>query len=112
MWNDRVYGEFGAYRSAPLGIQRPLDSMATGVIKGAAPYWRVAFPNVWGQNYPSVGTYRIAASVFPAAVAGPTHRFTDVAPGLGYMPSFGSNSVTPARHTLHEQQNATRGGAA
>src|SRR2546422_2267598 len=26
MWNDRVYGEFGAYRSAPLGIQRPLDS--------------------------------------------------------------------------------------
>src|SRR5438552_8012363 len=33
MWNDRVYGEFGAYRSAPLGIQRPLDSTATGVIK-------------------------------------------------------------------------------
>src|SRR5437899_10022100 len=49
MWNDRVYGEFGAYRSAPLGIQRPLDSTATGVIKGAAPYWRVAFPNVTRQ---------------------------------------------------------------
>jgi len=46
MWNDRVYGEVGAYRSAPLGVQRPLDATATGVIQGAAPYWRVAFPNV------------------------------------------------------------------
>src|SRR5436309_4455142 len=73
MWNDRVYGEFGAYRSAPLGIQRPLDSTATGVIKGAAPYWRVAFPTVRGQNYLSVGTYGILASVFPAGVVGPTN---------------------------------------
>src|SRR5207245_9068601 len=45
MWNDRVYAEFGAYRSAPLGIQRPLDSTATGVMSGATPYWRLAFPN-------------------------------------------------------------------
>src|SRR5213076_732012 len=94
MWNDRVYGEFGAYRSAPLGIQRPLDSTATGVIKGAAPYWRVAFPNVWGQNYLSIGTYGIAASVFPAGVAGPTNRFTDIAVDLAYMHSFGPNSFT------------------
>src|SRR5207248_3087809 len=43
MWNDRVYGEFGAYRSAPLGIQRPLNASATGVISGAAPYWGLAF---------------------------------------------------------------------
>src|SRR3989475_2672205 len=47
MWNDRVYGAFRAYRSAPLGVQRPLNDSATGVISGAAPYWRVAFPNVW-----------------------------------------------------------------
>src|SRR5437667_8629206 len=56
MWNDRVYGAVGMHRSAPLGVQRPLDATATGVIQGAAPYWRVAFPNVWGQNYLSVGT--------------------------------------------------------
>src|SRR2546425_13339418 len=29
MWNDRVYGEVGMYRSAPLGVPRPLDSTAT-----------------------------------------------------------------------------------
>src|SRR2546430_8781098 len=61
MWNDRVYGEFGAYRSAPLGIQRPLDSMATGVIHGAAPYWRGAVPHGWGRNYLSLRTHRVAA---------------------------------------------------
>src|SRR5438309_11242503 len=96
MWNDRVYGEFGAYRSAPLGNQRPLDSTATGVIKGAAPYWRVAFPNVLGQNYLSGGTYGIAASVFPAGGAGPTDRFTDVALDIAYMPHFGAKRFTPA----------------
>src|SRR2546429_3296078 len=41
-WDDRVCGGIGAYRSAPLGIQSPLDSTATGVIKGAAPDWRGA----------------------------------------------------------------------
>jgi len=112
MWNDRVYGEFGAYRSAPLGIQRPLDSTATGVIKGAAPYWRVAFPNTWGQNYLSVGTYGIAASVFPAGVAGPTNRFTDVALDIAYMHSFGSNSFTLDGTWIHEKQTWTAGGAA
>src|SRR5438270_106467 len=112
MWNDRVYGEFGAYRSAPLGIQRPLDSTATGVIKGAAPYWRVAFPNVWGQNYLSVGTYGIAARVFPAGVAGPTNRFTDVALDIAYMRSVGSNSFTLDGTWIHEKKTWTAGGAA
>jgi len=112
MWNDRVYAEFGAYRSAPLGIQRPLDSMATGVIKGAAPYWRIALPNTWGQNYLSVGTYGMAASVFPTGVEGPTNRFTDFAVDLAYMHSFGSNSFTLDGTWIHEKQTWAAGGAA
>src|SRR5437660_6037801 len=71
MWNDRVYGEFGAYRSAPLGVQRPLDSTATGVISGAAPYWRGAFPTGRGQTHPSVGPHRAAASGYPGGVQRP-----------------------------------------
>src|SRR3989449_3558174 len=81
MWNDRVYGEFGAYRSAPLGIQRPLDSMATGVISGAAPYWRGAVPHVLGPNYLSLGTYGVAAGVLPAGVSRPTKPVTHLAGG-------------------------------
>src|SRR5256885_3950084 len=110
--SDVCSSDLGAYRSAPLGIQRPLDSMATGVISGAAPYWRVAFPNVWGQNYLSVGTYGIAASVYPAGVSGPTNRFTDLAVDLAYMHSFGSNSFTLDGTWIHEKQTWTAGGAA
>src|SRR5207247_9373713 len=105
-------GEFAAYRSAPLCIQRPLDSTATGVISGAAPYWRVAFPNVWGQNYLSVGTYGIAASVYPAGVTGPTNRFTDVALDIAYMHSFGSNSSPLGGPCVHGNRTRTRGGGA
>jgi len=110
MWNDRVYGEVGVYRSAPLGVPRPLDSTATGVISGAAPYWRVALPNVWGQNYLSIGTYGMAASVYPTGVAGATNRFTDVAVDVAYMRSFGSNSFTLDGTWIHEKQTWTAGG--
>jgi hypothetical protein len=112
MWNDRVYGEAGVYRSAPLGVHRPLDSTATGVIKGAAPYWRVALPNVWGRNYLSVGTYGLAASVYPAGVVGPTNRFTDIAVDLAYMHTFGANSFTLDGTWIHERQTWSAGGAA
>src|SRR5438046_3315465 len=112
MWNDRVYGQLGAYRHAPAGIQRPLDATATDVIKGAAPYWRVAFPNVWGQNYLSVGTYGLAASVFPEGVVGPANRFTEVALDIAYMHSFGSDSFTLDGTWIPEKHTWTAGGAA
>src|SRR3989441_11172312 len=103
MWNDRVYGEVGMYRSAPLGVHRPLDSTATGVIKGGAPYWRVALPNVWGQHYLSVGTHGMAARIHPAGIVGPPNRFTPTAGELPDTYSFGANSVTLARPRSHEK---------
>src|ERR1700694_125133 len=112
MWNDRVYGEAGLYRAAPIGAKRPLDPTAVNVISGTVPYWRLAFPNTWGQNYLSVGTYGMAARVYPTGVAGPTNRFTDVAVDLAYMHSFGSNSFTLDGTWIHEKQSWTAGGAA
>src|SRR3989441_12062621 len=81
MWNDRVYGEVGAYRSAPLGVQRPLDATATGVIQGAAPYWRGAFPDAWGPKYLSVWGYGVGGGGFPPRGVGRAHRFTDACRG-------------------------------
>ena len=112
MWNDRIYGEAGVYRSAPIGVSRPLDSTATGVIRGAAPYWRFALPNTWGQDYLSVGTYGLAASVYPSGIVGPTNRFTDVAIDFAYMHAFGPNSFTLDGTWIHEKQTWTAGGAA
>jgi hypothetical protein len=104
MWNDRVYAEIGAYRSAPLGVTRPFDSTVAGVIDGAAPYWRVALPNTWGSDYLSIGTYGMAASIYPTGVVGATNRFTDVALDAAFMHSLGSNSFTLDGSWIHEQQ--------
>jgi hypothetical protein len=112
MWNDRVYAEFGMYRSAPLGVHRPFDSTLTGVIDGGAPYWRLAFPNAWGNDYLSIGAYGMAASIYPAGVVGPTNRFTDVAVDLAFMHSLGSNSFTLDGSWIHEQQAWRVPGAA
>lgn len=111
MWNDRVYAEAGLYRSAPVGVHRPLDSTATSVISGAAPYWRFALPNTWGNDYVSIGTYGMAASLYPTGVTGLTNRFTDVAVDLAYMHMFGSNSFTLDGTWIHEKQTWTAGGA-
>jgi hypothetical protein len=112
MWNDRVYAEAGVYRSAPVGVHRPLDSTATGVITGAAPYWRFALPNTWGNDYLSVGTYGMAASLYPTGVSGLSNRFTDMAFDLAYMHMLGSNSFTLDGTWIHEKQTWTAGGAA
>lgn len=111
MVNNRVYAEVGAYRSAPLGVPRPLDASATGVIKGVAPYWRLALPHQWGSTYLSVGTYGISAQAYPAGVTGPTNRFTDVAFDLAFMRSFGANSFTTDATVIHESQKWSAGGS-
>src|SRR5262249_60845687 len=60
LWNANVYLEAGAYRSAPVGISRPLDSTTAGVLSGVAPYWRVTFPHTFGKHSRSVVAVRTA----------------------------------------------------
>jgi len=112
LWNGKVYLEAGAYRSAPVGVTRPLDSTAAGALRGVAPYWRVAFPNTFGKHYLSVGTYGMSLKTFPAGVSGPANRFTDVAFDLSYLLPLGPNSFTTDATWIHETQHWDAGGTA
>ena len=56
-WNDLLYGEVTAYRSAPQGGAQPADSTATNTTRGVAPYWRVALQHQIGATYVMVGSY-------------------------------------------------------
>jgi len=112
LWNGNVYLEAGAYRSAPIGVSRPLDSTAAGVLSGVAPYWRVAFPNTFGKHYLSVGTYGMSLKTFPAGVSGPANRFTDIAFDVSYLLPLGPNSFTTDATWIHETQHWDAGGAA
>ncbi len=111
LWNDRVYLEGGAYRSAPLGVSRPLamDSTAAGGVGGLAPYWRIAFPMTLGKNYLEVGTYGMSASLFPADVTQPRNRFTDVAFDASFLAPMGSNTFTVDGTWIHERQHRNPG---
>lgn len=112
LWRDHVYLEAGAYRSAPVGTARPLDSTAAGVLSGVAPYWRVAFPNTFGSQYLSIGTYGMSLKTFPAGVSGPSNKFTDVAFDVSYLLPLGANSFTTDATWIHETQHWDAGGAA
>ncbi len=80
-WNDSIYAELGAYRTASA-VAAPLDSTnPDGVASGAAPYWRVAYERQWGVQSWEVGAYGLNAKMYPAgtALAGPTNHYNDVA---------------------------------
>ncbi len=89
---NAIYGEVGWYRSAPQGFSvndsaGPLDSTAGGVLKGAAPYWRVAAERRWGKHALSVGGYGLVGRVTGAdqPVDSSTDRFRDAAGDIQYQ---------------------------
>jgi hypothetical protein len=104
LWNNRVYAELGMYRSSPMGVSHPLDASATGVLRGVAPYWRVALPWQSGSSSLMIGTYGLGASVFASGVDGPRIRFTDLAVDAQYQRAFGANSVSAHATLIHERQ--------
>lgn len=110
-WNDSVYAEVGAYRSAPQGTGAtvgPLDSAQSDVIDGVAPYWRLAYERDWARNALSVGTYGLAIKRFPGngvALAGLTNRITDTAVDAQYQ-YLGDDHIFSAQTTwVHERQS-------
>lgn len=83
--DQAAYAEVGLYRSAPLGVPRPLDETTPGLIDDAAPYWRVAVQRDLGQHLFEVGTYGLHAAMKPGGATAPpggygaSDKLTDVA---------------------------------
>jgi len=98
-WNESLYVEAGAYRSAQQGVTNeltgqagPLDGTTSNVISGAAPYWRAAYEHDWERNTLEAGVYGWNVKVYPGGspstpqpLRGPTNKFDDVAEDLQYQ---------------------------
>jgi hypothetical protein len=79
LWNNLVYLELTAYRSAQQGVAVPLDSTAAGAIRGITPYWRAALQHQFGPKlYGMIGTYGLSTHRYPTGVTGVTNAFTDL----------------------------------
>jgi hypothetical protein len=93
---DHLYLEVSGYRSAQTSFTNattggpgPLDSTApeARISRAAAPYWRAAWEQVWGDHSLEVGTYGIWAETHPTGVgeSGPRNTFIDVALDAQYQ---------------------------
>jgi hypothetical protein len=118
-WNESLYAEIGAYRTAKQGYSNPvtgaagpLEGTASHVLKGVAPYWRVAYEQQWDLHSLEIGAYGASfnllpgggSSAAPATLEGPTNRFRDVAEDLQYQ-FLGDNHIFSLAAThIHEAQ--------
>jgi hypothetical protein len=109
LWDDTLYAEFGAYRTANSGFFRfmglgvPTDT----VVSGTAPYWRLALQKQTGAHSFEVGTYGMVAKVFAdsAEQSLGTNRFRDVALDAQYQYITDEHQVSAHATSIHEYQD-------
>lgn len=117
MWNEALYGELGAYRSAQQGVLNPitgaagpLDGTASNVITGTAPYGRVAYEYQWQRHDLELGVYGATFKLFPgggtsaapAVLSGPVNEFKDLAEDLQYQFIGDEHLFSLAATRIHE----------
>jgi hypothetical protein len=117
MWNEALYGELGAYRSAKQGVLNPitgaagpLDGTVSNVISGAAPYGRVAYEYQWRRHDLEVGVYGATFKLYPgggttaapASLSGPVNEFKDIAEDLQYQFIGDEHLFSLAATHIHE----------
>jgi hypothetical protein len=117
MWNESLYAELGAYRSAKQGVINPitgaagpLDGTVSNVISGAAPYARLAYEYQWRRHDLEVGVYGATFKLFPgggsvgapASLSGPVNEFKDTAEDLQYQFIGDEHLFSLAATHIHE----------
>lgn len=113
LWDDLVYAEIANYRSARTGALRPLswgqpwnsDELAGSVIKGNAPYWRLALQNQTGPHNFAVGTYGMLARVWQDVndPALGTNRYRDIAFDANYQYIAGPHIASARLNWIRER---------
>ena len=73
-YDQHLYAELGAYYALPYSAQRAIglqkdDVLAQNEIKSAAPYWRLAYQQDWGDQNIEIGTFGLAAPIYPQRIS-------------------------------------------
>ncbi|HEX7977262.1 MAG TPA: hypothetical protein VF461_01565 [Gemmatimonadaceae bacterium] len=107
LWNNTLYTEFTAYRSAQQGTPAPLDSASQNVISQVIPYSRVALQHTWDKTYLMVGGFGfLGAHLFPTGVTGETDHFTTLGVDAQVERQLGTTGAMLIGRTsfIHEKQ--------
>jgi len=108
-WNQQIYAEIGAYRSA-TGIA---GFMSAGVadaekirLQGSNPYWRLAWNHGWGAHSLMFGTSGMNAKIFDdpldTADASTVHRFRDIGFDAQYQYLLDPHTLTVQAAYMHD----------
>ncbi|MEJ2591587.1 MAG: hypothetical protein P8178_09350 [Candidatus Thiodiazotropha sp.] len=101
-WDDHLYTELGVYEAANTD-SRAADGKA---IKGAAPYWRLAYTADLGNMNWEVGTFGMRAKIptngFDAGQ--PLDKLTDAALDTQLQWVLGEDTLTLDANFVHEKQ--------
>ena len=105
LFNNTLYAEATAYRSAQQGVSAPLDASATNVTNGVIPYWRLALQHLSPATYAMLGTYGMSANLYPQGVTGKTNRYTDVGVDAQVEHTMGTATLIGRATYIHESQH-------
>lgn len=109
MWNNLLYGEFALYRTNKTGIFRPLGwgNERDPLVKGYAPYWRLALQREWDEQMVSVGTFgmRVRTNLDPDDANSPTDRFRDLGFDAQYKYTTDNHQFSTHATYIREKQD-------
>ena len=111
LWNNLIFAEVSAYRSAQQGAANPSDTTSVGVLRGIAPYWRLALQHQWYNNYISVGTFGIAPRLYQSGITGDMNKIRDVAFDFQYEHNLPFGALTIHSSYTHENETRESSGA-
>lgn len=109
LWGNLLYAEFAVYRTARQGFFRPLGAgvPTNNVVKGYAPYWRLALQKEMGAHSFSVGTYGLIGKVYSDRndYSLGTDRFRDIAVDGRYQFIEGDHTFSTQATWIREKQS-------
>jgi len=114
LWNDLIYAELAAYRSAkPGGIMGAFGWKNQGLkgdaalVQGTTPYARLALQHSFGNNYIMFGGYAMTTTINPAVISNAScllDKYKDRAIDAEYQYTNGNNIITATATKIWEKQ--------
>lgn len=114
LWDDLLYLEVAGYRTARRGLGRPLswgqpwrsEELEGSVLKGTAPYWRLALQRESGPHSMAVGTYGLAGRLWQDINdrSEGSNRFRDIGFDANYQYIQGPHTASGRLNYIREKQ--------
>ena len=109
-WNRTAFAEIGAYRTADGALSFMsqgfnADHGNQAAVRGANPYWRLAFTHDWGAHNAMVGAFGMNANVYvdPADHASGTNHYRDTGVDAQYQYILDPQAVTVTASYIDER---------